>query len=64
MYSQSFMKDAMTGSISVTNEAEPIPEPEPNIQCRVCGFTGNELRFIKQAEREPRHSTLPGTGLQ
>jgi predicted Zn-ribbon and HTH transcriptional regulator len=64
MYSQSFMKDAMTGMISGTDEAMQVSEPEPNIQCRVCGFTGNELRFIKQAEREPRHSTLPGQGLQ
>ncbi|MDF2924740.1 MAG: hypothetical protein K0R57_3654 [Paenibacillaceae bacterium] len=55
MYSQSFMKDALTGAISATDEAQLVPEPEPNIQCRVCGFTGNELRFIKQAEREPRY---------
>lgn len=54
MYSQSFMKDALTGLVSDTAEAEPVAEQEPNIQCRVCGFTGNEQRFIKQAEREPR----------
>lgn len=54
-YSQSFMKDALSGVVSLSEEARIVPEPEPNIQCRVCGFTGNELRFIKQAEREPRH---------
>lgn len=55
MYSQSFMKDALTGVISVADDAQQVAEQEPNIQCRVCGFTGNELRFIRQAEREPRH---------
>ena len=53
-YTQSFMKDASTGWVSVTDEPLAVEEHEPNIQCRVCGFTGNELRFIKQAEREPR----------
>lgn len=54
MYSQPFMKDAVTGIVSTSEEPVPVAEQEPNIQCRVCGFTGNELRFIKQAEREPR----------
>jgi Zn finger protein HypA/HybF involved in hydrogenase expression len=53
-YSQSFLKDALTGSIMEIKEALPIPEAEPTIQCLVCNFIGNELRFIKQAEREPR----------
>lgn len=48
------MKDAVTGAVSQASEPEPVPEPEPNIQCQVCGFIGNELRFVKQAEREPR----------
>lgn len=63
-YSQSFMKDAITGAVSVREDPLPIAEAEPNIQCRVCGFTGNELRFVKQAEREPRHNTDPGQGMQ
>jgi predicted Zn-ribbon and HTH transcriptional regulator len=54
LYSQPIMKDAVTGTVSDTNEPEPVAEQEPNIQCRVCGFTGNEMRFVKQAEREPR----------
>ncbi len=63
-YSQSFMKDAITGSVTVQEDPLQIAESEPNIQCRVCGFTGNELRFVKQAEREPRQNTNPGQGLQ
>jgi len=54
-YSQSFMKNAWDGSVSDTAEPVLVPTDEPQIQCRVCGFTGNEMRFIKQAEREPRY---------
>ncbi|WP_438446818.1 hypothetical protein [Gorillibacterium sp. sgz5001074] len=54
MYSQPFLKDAVTGMVDSTDEPVAVDEQEPNIQCRVCGFTGNEMRFIKQAEREPR----------
>lgn len=53
-YSQSLIKDAVTGTVSQMNEPEPVHDAEPNIKCQVCGFVGNELRFIKQAEREPR----------
>ncbi len=53
-YSQRFIKDALTGSIQQYNEPDAIPETEPMIQCQVCSFTGNEMRFVKQAEREPR----------
>jgi hypothetical protein len=60
-YSQSFLKDALTGSIKEFKEPEPIAEPEPTIQCLVCNFIGNELRFIKQAEREPRVDPMSTT---
>lgn len=53
-FSQKIMKDAVTGTVSQALEPEPVPEGEPNIQCQVCGFIGNEQRFVKQAEREPR----------
>ncbi|KIL39256.1 hypothetical protein SD70_21565 [Gordoniibacillus kamchatkensis] len=53
-YSQKFLKDAVTGAVNELGEPAPIEQGEPNIQCQVCGFMGNELRFIKQAEREPR----------
>lgn len=56
-YSQSFLKDALSGSIKEYTEPDLIAEPEPMIQCLVCSFVGNELRFIKQAEREPRTAT-------
>jgi hypothetical protein len=56
-YSRRFMKDAMSGAIQEMSEPDEIAESEPTIQCQVCSFTGNELRFIKQAEREPRVST-------
>lgn len=49
-----FKKDAISGSIMEQSEPNVMEEAEPTIQCNVCGFTGNELRFIKQAEREPR----------
>jgi hypothetical protein len=51
------MKDAVTGEIKQMDEPQPIDELEPNIQCLVCSFTGNESRFLKQAEREPRTET-------
>ncbi|HEX7057675.1 MAG TPA: hypothetical protein VF260_10850 [Bacilli bacterium] len=53
-YSQSIRKDAITGAIVETEQPKEVPLAEPNIECRVCGFIGNELRFIRQAEREPR----------
>ncbi|MCS7461911.1 hypothetical protein N0M98_17375 [Paenibacillus doosanensis] len=55
--SQRFMKDAISGSIQEVNEPQQIQDSEPMIQCNVCNFAGNELRFIKQAEREPRAMT-------
>lgn len=56
-YSQRFLKDAITGSVQEVSEPQQLEEGEPMIQCQVCSFTGNELRFIKQAEREPRPAT-------
>jgi hypothetical protein len=53
-HSQSFMKDAHNGSIMEIADEAFIPNVDPDIQCRVCSFIGNELRFIKQAAREPR----------
>ncbi|MGG1520097.1 hypothetical protein ABE504_32305 [Paenibacillus oryzisoli] len=40
----------------ITEFTDPnmIAEQEPIIQCLICSFSGNEMRFIKQAEREPR----------
>lgn len=55
--SQQFMKDALSGVIVENEDARVIEQPDPSIQCRVCQFTGNEMRFIKQAEREPRIMT-------
>jgi len=52
-----FMKDAITGEITEMGEPVVIEEAEPTIECRVCGFAGNEMRFIRQAEREPRTPT-------
>jgi len=56
-FNQRFMKDAVTGSVQEVDEPQQIQDSEPMIQCQVCSFTGNELRFIKQAEREPRTMT-------
>ncbi|ALS21619.1 MULTISPECIES: hypothetical protein [Paenibacillus] len=56
-YSQRFLKDAITGSVQEVSDPEQLEESEPTIQCQVCSFTGNEMRFIKQAEREPRTAT-------
>ncbi|AEI44356.1 hypothetical protein [Paenibacillus mucilaginosus] len=52
--SQPFLKDAVTGVLTEVGEQEPLTDTEPTIQCLVCSFSANELRFIKQAEREPR----------
>lgn len=60
-YSQAFVKDALSGSIKEFREPSPIQEAEPMIQCQVCSFVGNELRFIKQADREPRIQTPTST---
>lgn len=51
---QRILKDAITGSILEMDEPQSIAEAEPNVQCLVCNFVGNEMRFVKQAEREPR----------
>jgi hypothetical protein len=51
------MKDAITGEVKEASDAVPIDQVEPDIQCMVCSFTTNEMRFIKQAEREPRTPT-------
>lgn len=53
-YSQRFLKDAITGTVQEVSDPQQMEEIEPTIQCLVCSFTGNEMRFIKQAEREPR----------
>lgn len=54
---QQFLKDPVSGV--VTDQADPVTmeQAEPSIQCLVCQFTGNEMRFVKQAEREPRVMT-------
>lgn len=56
---QPFLKDAVDGMIMEMEDPFPIEENEPIIECRVCGFEANENRFMKQAEREPRHPTTP-----
>jgi hypothetical protein len=53
-HSQAFMKDARNGIITEMANDEFLPNMDPEIQCRVCSFVGNELRFIKLAESEPR----------
>ena len=53
-YAQSFVKDAQSGQFMQFQNPDVISEPESIIQCLICHFTGNEMRFIKQAEREPR----------
>jgi hypothetical protein len=55
MHSQNFLKDALNGSIMDMADEEIVPVNEPNIQCKVCSFIGNEMRFLKQAAREPRN---------
>lgn len=59
---QSFFKDAVTGEITEQYEPVQVDPSEPDIQCNVCGFVGNEMRFIKQAEREPRVMTEMTSG--
>jgi rubredoxin len=54
MHSQSFMKDAINGSIMDIADDQVVPAIEPDIQCRVCSFIGNEQRFLNQAARVPR----------
>ncbi|WP_135547124.1 hypothetical protein [Paenibacillus cymbidii] len=56
-YTQPLMKNAITGAIVETGDTVPVSDAEPTIQCRVCGFAGNEQRFLKQAEKEPRVQT-------
>lgn len=56
-FSQPFIKDAISGTVQEVAEPQRIDETEPTIQCMVCSFTGNEMRFLKQAEREPRAGT-------
>jgi hypothetical protein len=53
-FSQRFMKDALSGAVQEVTEPQAIEDTEPMIQCLVCNFKGNEMRFIKQAERQPR----------
>lgn len=53
-HSQAFMKDPRNGTITEMANDEFLPNTDPDIQCRVCSFIGNELRFIKLAETEPR----------
>lgn len=57
-YSQKFLKNAVTGAIEEYYNPEQVEAPELKIQCSVCGFVGNEMRFIKQAERQPRTQTI------
>lgn len=47
-------KDAISGEVMSMDEPQAVSDQEETIQCLVCSFIGNELRFIKQAEREPR----------
>lgn len=56
-YSERILKNAMSGEITERDEPMPVPDDEAVIQCGVCDFVGNEMRFIKQAEREPRPQT-------
>jgi hypothetical protein len=54
---QPFFKDAVTGELLETHESQPVLEEEPTIKCMVCQFAGNEMRFVKQAENNPRTPT-------
>lgn len=56
---QSFTKDPITGAIGDLQDPVQKETAEPTIVCGVCGFAGNEMRFIKQAEREPRTGNSP-----
>lgn len=55
--SQEIVKSAVTGEIEFIGELVQMTSDDPQVQCKVCQFIGNELRFIKQAEREPRTPT-------
>ncbi|WP_231891270.1 hypothetical protein [Paenibacillus swuensis] len=57
-YNQRFLKDAITGVVEEMAEPVEVQQTEPHIQCMVCQFVGNEMRFVKQAEREPRTVTV------
>lgn len=52
--SQRVMKDALTGEVMSMEEPQEMADTEATIQCLVCNFVGNEMRYIRQAEREPR----------
>lgn len=56
---QSIRKDAGTGEIMEQEDAEFVNTDETTVQCEVCSFIGNEMRFVKQAEREPRPVNPP-----
>ena len=58
-YRQRIIKDAFTGAITDLQEPQELTAADPDIQCLVCDFVGNEMRFIKQAEREPRVASAP-----
>jgi hypothetical protein len=60
-YAQQFMKDAVTGEVKDLQDPVKIEESEATVSCLVCGFTGNEMRFVKQAERDPR--TAPAASI-
>jgi protein-arginine kinase activator protein McsA len=57
-YSQQFMKDAVTGEVQDLQEPMKMDEMEATVACLVCGFTSNEMRFVKQAERDPRTASI------
>ncbi|WP_438432426.1 hypothetical protein [Gorillibacterium sp. sgz500922] len=56
-FSMPFRKDAISGELLEKDDPILVPDEEDMIQCQVCRFTGNEMRFIKAAEREPRTQT-------
>lgn len=51
---QDVIKNAVTGVIESEQEPYEKVSDEQLIRCHVCDFVGDELRFIKQAERSPR----------
>ncbi|MFD2670120.1 hypothetical protein [Marinicrinis sediminis] len=56
---QSIRKDAISGAVMERGEAAAVMEDDPVIQCNICQYTSNEMRFMKQAEREPRKDETP-----
>lgn len=50
--SQDIIKDAVTGEITEQLSTVELDQPL-QVRCRVCQYTGDEMRFVKQAEREP-----------